>query len=84
MMALDMIFITPVHTLDGAFQFSMLKKDSAIIIEKSGGTVLGSITDNHKFNQHNCKLFEKNLILLLFTRLMAANCGTRYLTLSTS
>ena len=69
------ISITPVHNLDSAFQYSVVKKDAAVI-EKSGRSVLGSITDNHKLNQHYCKLFEKILIMWLFTRLMAADRGT--------
>ena len=52
-----MISITPVHGLTSAYQFDVVK-ENAVAVEKSGGVVLGSITDNHKVNQHYCKLFE--------------------------
>lgn len=36
---------------------SIVLKIAATIFENAGGTVTGSITDNHKVNQHYCKLF---------------------------
>ena len=39
------------------FQFEIVKK-AASLIENAGGIVIGSITDNHKINQHYCELFE--------------------------
>lgn len=52
-----MISVTPVHKLTAAFQFTVVK-DAASVVERSGGIVLGSMTDNHKINQQFCKLFE--------------------------
>lgn len=34
-------------------------KEAASTIESTGGTVLDSITDNHKVNQQYCKLFSR-------------------------
>ncbi|RUS75869.1 hypothetical protein EGW08_016358 [Elysia chlorotica] len=45
-----MISVTPVHKMTAMVQFNEVKK-AATLVEKSGGTVLGSITDNHKVNQ---------------------------------
>lgn len=53
-----MLSITPVHKLTSSFQFDIVK-EAAIIVEKAGGIVLGSITDNHKINQQFCKLFNR-------------------------
>ena len=53
-----MISVTPVHKLTAAFQFDIVK-EAAAIVERSGGYVLGSITDNHKVNQQYCKLFDR-------------------------
>ena len=53
-----MVSVTPVHRLTATFQFDVVK-DAATVVEQSGGTVLGSITDNHKINQHFCKLFDR-------------------------
>ena len=52
-----MISVTPVHRMSARFQFECVKR-AAIMIENAGGTVIGSITDNHKVNQHYCKLFK--------------------------
>ena len=53
-----MVSVTPVHKSTADFQFSVVK-DAATVVEQSGGTVLGSITDNHKVNQLYCKLFDR-------------------------
>ena len=53
-----MVSITPVHNPTGSYQFSLVKENAAIV-ENAGGVVLGSITDNHKINQHYCKLFKR-------------------------
>ena len=53
-----MVSVTPVHKLTAAYQFSIVK-GAAAMIEKSGGFVLGSMTDNHKINQQYCKLFKR-------------------------
>ena len=45
-----MMSVTPVHKLTAAFQFKVVKQ-AATVVEQAGGTVLGSITDNHKINQ---------------------------------
>ena len=52
-----MISITPVHKLKADFQ-KVVVTEAAAVVERSGGRVVGSITDNHKVNQHYCKLFE--------------------------
>lgn len=51
-----MISVTPVHRMSAKFQFECVKR-AALTVENAGGTVIGSITDNHKVNQHYCKLF---------------------------
>jgi len=53
-----MISVTPVHKLTAAYQFDIVK-EAAAVVEQSGGTVIGSITDNHKVNQQYCKLFDR-------------------------
>jgi len=53
-----MIYAIPVHKLTAAYQF-IIVKEAAALVEKSGGIVLGSITDNHKINQQYCKLFDR-------------------------
>ncbi|XP_070196711.1 uncharacterized protein [Littorina saxatilis] len=53
-----MISVTPVHKLTAAFQFEIVK-EAAAAVERSGGCVIGSITDNHKVNQQYCKLFDR-------------------------
>ena len=53
-----MVSITPVHNPTGSYQFSVVKENAAIV-ENAGGVVVGSITDNHKINQHYCKLFTR-------------------------
>jgi hypothetical protein len=53
-----MISVTPVHRLTAAFQFDIVK-EAATVVERSGGYVVGSITDNHKVNQQYCKLFDR-------------------------
>lgn len=53
-----MISITPVHKLTAAFQMEVVLA-AAAAVERSGGRVLGSITDNHKVNQQYCKLFHR-------------------------
>ena len=51
-----MISVTAVHKLTAAFQFTIVK-EAATVVERSGGIVLRSMTDNHKINQQNTKLF---------------------------
>ena len=53
-----MMSVTPVYKLTAAFQFKMVKQ-SAMVVEQAGGTVLGSITDNHKINQLYCKMVDR-------------------------
>lgn len=53
-----MISVTPVHRLTADYQYGVVM-EAAARVEKAGGHVLGSITDNHKVNQHFCKLFER-------------------------
>ena len=53
-----MVSVTPVHRLTAAFQFDIVKQ-AATVVEQAGGTVLGSITDNHKINQLYCKMFDR-------------------------
>ena len=52
-----MVSVTPVHRLTASYQF-MKVKEVASIVEDSGRKVIGSITNNHKINQHYCKLFD--------------------------
>ena len=54
-----MLSVTPVHRLTASYQYDVVIK-AANLVEKAGGTVLGSITDNHKINQQYCKLFTKS------------------------
>lgn len=42
-----MISVTPVHKLTADYQFERVKEATAAV-EKAGGRVIGSITDNHK------------------------------------
>lgn len=51
-----MVSVTPVHRLTAGFQFAVVR-EAALCVEKAGGIVLGSITDNHKINQLYCKQF---------------------------
>ena len=51
-----MISVTPVHKLTAQFQYDIVIKMAALV-EKCGGIVSGSITDNHKINQNYCTLF---------------------------
>ena len=51
-----MVAVTPVHKLTGLYQFQVVL-DVAAAVEEAGGVVVGSITDNHKINQHYCKQF---------------------------
>ena len=53
-----MVSVTPVHKLIAAFQFEVVKQ-AAMVVEQAGGTVLGSITENHKINQLYCKMFDR-------------------------
>lgn len=53
-----MVSVTPVHKLTASYQFSVVKT-AAAKVERAGGIVLGSITDNHKVNQQYCKLFSR-------------------------
>ena len=53
-----MVSVTPVHKLTASFQFEVVKQ-AAMFVEQAGGTVLGSITDNHKINQLYCKMFHR-------------------------
>jgi len=50
--------VTPVHKLTSSYQYQTVT-EAAAVAERSGGTVLGSITDNHKINQQYCKLFNR-------------------------
>jgi len=54
-----MISVTPVHRLTADYQFHCVK-EAAAAVERAGGRVIGSITDNHKVNQHYCKLFDRS------------------------
>ncbi|KAF2348352.1 hypothetical protein FHG87_020892 [Trinorchestia longiramus] len=45
-----MISMTPVHKLTAACQLERVK-EAAAAVERAGGRVIGSITDNHKVNQ---------------------------------
>ena len=51
-----MISVTPVHRLDSDYQFSVVR-EAAVKVERAGGRVIGSITDNHKVNQQYCEKF---------------------------
>ena len=53
-----MVSVTPVHSSTGAFQYDLVVK-IAILVEKCGGIVQGSITDNHKVNQNYCSIFDR-------------------------
>ena len=53
-----MVSATPVAKLTAAYQFSVVQEVAAQV-EKCGGIVIGSITDNHKINQQYCKLFHR-------------------------
>ena len=53
-----MLSVTPVHRMDGLFQFEKVK-NAAAMVEEAGGTVIGSITDNHKVNMKYCTFFSK-------------------------
>ena len=53
-----MVSVTPVHKLTSKYQFDVVK-EAAVLVEKSGGIVIGSITDNHKINQQFYKLFNR-------------------------
>lgn len=53
-----MVSVTPVHKLTAAFQFQKVRQ-AAAVVEEAGGNVVGSITDNHKINQHYCRLFDR-------------------------
>ncbi len=54
-----MISVTPVHGSTGQFQYQSVIQN-ATAVEKAGGIVIGSITDNHKVNQNYCRLFTRN------------------------
>lgn len=54
-----MISVTPVHKLTGSYQHKIVVQ-TAELVEKCGGIVHGSITDNHKVNQNYCSLFTKS------------------------
>lgn len=54
-----MISVTPVHRLTAHYQYGVVM-DAAARVEKAGGHVLGSITDNHKVNQQYCCLFVRD------------------------
>ena len=51
-----MLSVTPVHKLTAAYQHGIVI-EAATQVERAGGKVLGSITDNHKINQQFCTLF---------------------------
>ena len=52
-----MMSVTPIHKLTAAFQFEVVKQ-AATIVKQAEGTVLESITDNHKINQLYCKMVD--------------------------
>ena len=52
-----MISLTPVHKLTETYQFERVM-EAAAAVERAGGRVIGSITDNHKVNQQYCRLFD--------------------------
>ena len=66
------------HKLTAAYQFDKVK-EAAVLVE-SGGTVSGSITDNHRVNQQFCKMFnrpnETQFPLLLSTPWMRTGHGS--------
>ena len=51
-----MISVIAVHKLTAAFKFTIVK-EAATVVERSGGIVRRSMTDNHKINQQYTKLF---------------------------
>ena len=53
-----MVSVTPVHSLTADYQFSVVK-DIAAVVERAGGIVIGSMTDNHKINQRFNAIFDK-------------------------
>lgn len=53
-----MVSVTPVNKLTAEYQYEVVK-EAAALVEQSGWTVLGSITDNHKINQKYCTLFNR-------------------------
>ena len=53
-----MISVTPVCNLTAEFQYDVVLRN-ATVIEKCGGTVVGSITDNHKINQRYSRSFNR-------------------------
>lgn len=53
-----MVSITPVHKLTADYQMEVVK-EAAAAVERAGGRVIGSITDNNKVNQLYCKLFHR-------------------------
>ena len=55
-----MVSVTPLHNsyTTGAEQFRIVK-ETATVVEEAGGTVIGSVTDNHKVNQQYKSLFDR-------------------------
>ncbi|KAF2356611.1 Zinc finger C2CH-type [Trinorchestia longiramus] len=53
-----MISMTPVHKLTATYQLERVK-EAAAAVERVGGRIIGSITDNHKVSQQYCKLFDR-------------------------
>ena len=53
-----MVSVTPVHKLTSMYRFIVVK-ESAVVVKKHGGIVLGSVTDNHKINQQYSKIFNR-------------------------
>ena len=53
-----MISVTPVHALKSDYQYKVVI-DAAALVENVGFYTLGSITDNHKVNQHYMSMFVK-------------------------
>ena len=53
-----MVSVTPVHKLTSMYRFIVVK-ESAVVVKKHGGIVLGSVTDKHKINQQYCKIFNR-------------------------
>ncbi|KAF2346076.1 hypothetical protein FHG87_023168 [Trinorchestia longiramus] len=54
-----MISMIYVHKLTATYQLERVKEAAAAAVERAGGRVIGSITDNHKVNQQYCKLFDR-------------------------
>ncbi|KAF2361581.1 hypothetical protein FHG87_007663 [Trinorchestia longiramus] len=53
-----MISMTPVHKLTAAYELERVK-EAAAAVERAGGRIIESITDNHKVSQQFGKLFDR-------------------------